>query len=335
MSGVTTPNLTPSNFADSFVGNWQGSTRLIPFDRIVALLLARIGPVHETRAQLFADLDWAVGAVGQVYGDSNSAFNGIYRKNGIFGGGSWTRIGDLPSGAIETDLIDAVASDLSELASVVGNKADLTALNTLASIVDDKASITALNAFGIIPLTNIGGADNAITATSPVTPAAGRRYLLTPISDNTGVTTLSINGAAPLTIRDSENAAISGGDLRAGVPITLLQTGSAGVRILGPSLATLAGAGGTLSDGEDFNNLTAPRTYYGLASHTYVRGPAAISGQACHVRVSIPGAGTDSARVRVLQEVFPVGDPSMVYIRYFNASSPRSCLGSGGNLKAA
>ncbi|SEO34791.1 hypothetical protein SAMN04489859_10747 [Paracoccus alcaliphilus] len=97
MAGVTTLNLPQSNLADDVIVNWQGSTRLIPIARLVALLMAEVGPAHETRVQLFADLDWATGSAGRVYGDGNSNFNGIYRKNGVFGGGNWTRIGDLPT----------------------------------------------------------------------------------------------------------------------------------------------------------------------------------------------------------------------------------------------
>ncbi|NVP55957.1 SGNH/GDSL hydrolase family protein [Mycoplana rhizolycopersici] len=55
---------------------------------------------YETRAQLYADLNWAAGKIGRVFGDSNEAYIGIYKKSGASGSGSWTRIGPLPGGDV-------------------------------------------------------------------------------------------------------------------------------------------------------------------------------------------------------------------------------------------
>lgn len=144
--GVVSTNLTQSNLADEVLVNFQGSTRRIPVQRLVALLLSLAGPAYETRAELFADLNWPAGSVGRVHGDGNSAFNGIYRKNGVFGAGSWTRIGDLPTGAVETALIDALADELSDLATEVDGKAAAAELTALAFVVGGKADAAALAA---------------------------------------------------------------------------------------------------------------------------------------------------------------------------------------------
>lgn len=128
MPGVTTANVQSVSFADELICNREGSTRKIPLERVAALLAAMIGPTHATRAELFADLNWPAGAVGYVRADSDSAFNGVYKKAGPSGSGSWSRIGDLPTGAIETALIDALADEITALEAVVAGKADTASL---------------------------------------------------------------------------------------------------------------------------------------------------------------------------------------------------------------
>jgi hypothetical protein len=52
--------------------------------------------VYLTRAELFADLNRDAKASAWVIQDPTVAYNGVYRKNGSVGTGSWTRAGDLP-----------------------------------------------------------------------------------------------------------------------------------------------------------------------------------------------------------------------------------------------
>jgi hypothetical protein len=54
------------------------------------------GTVYTTRAILFANLQPAANSMAWVIADPNSAYNGIYQKNGATNSGSWTRVGDLP-----------------------------------------------------------------------------------------------------------------------------------------------------------------------------------------------------------------------------------------------
>lgn len=51
---------------------------------------------YASRAALFVNLVPAVNALAQVRGDSVAAYNGLYKKVGASGTGSWTRIADLP-----------------------------------------------------------------------------------------------------------------------------------------------------------------------------------------------------------------------------------------------
>lgn len=112
MDGVATTTLPAASFVDDVIGNNDGNTVRIAVSRLVALLSALMGPTYATRAQLAADLAWPDGAVGYVRGDPNSAFNGVYKKSGAAGGGSWGRIGDLPSGALEQAAIDELEQEL-------------------------------------------------------------------------------------------------------------------------------------------------------------------------------------------------------------------------------
>lgn len=61
-----------------------------------------IGLSYASRAALFANLVPVANALAQVRGDSTAAYNGIYKKVGASGSGSWTRIADLPGDYVLT-----------------------------------------------------------------------------------------------------------------------------------------------------------------------------------------------------------------------------------------
>jgi hypothetical protein len=58
--------------------------------------LSNGGLIYDTKANMNADLAHAANASAWVIADSTVANNGIYRKSGVSGAGSWTRIADLP-----------------------------------------------------------------------------------------------------------------------------------------------------------------------------------------------------------------------------------------------
>lgn len=58
--------------------------------------LSNGGLIYVTKANLDADIAHGVNASAWVIGDSAVANNGIYRKSGASGSGSWSRVGDLP-----------------------------------------------------------------------------------------------------------------------------------------------------------------------------------------------------------------------------------------------
>ncbi len=55
-----------------------------------------VGTIFETKAQMDAALAYDANTMAWVAGDSAVANNGVYRKTGASGSGSWTRVADLP-----------------------------------------------------------------------------------------------------------------------------------------------------------------------------------------------------------------------------------------------
>lgn len=212
MSGVQTPNLPPVNDLDDVVGNYNGNTVRLPVARLAALLSAQVGPTFQTRAVLYADLSWPAGTIATVWGDT-AGQNGVYRKSGVAGSGSWSRMGDLPQNQLTTDQLAA--------------KADQAALATEAT-----ARINATRDAGVLPLANIGGTANAITA--DIAPAMEGVTLsnlstveLIPGAANTGAVTLDVGGAGAWPVQRRDGSALAAGDLKANVSLVLRRRANA------------------------------------------------------------------------------------------------------------
>ena len=107
MAGSTTTALPVTTYAVDVLCNGPSGTARIKLDRFVAQMTAQAGPTYATRAELYADLNWPSGSVGFVRGDTNVSYRGVYRKLGSGGSGSWSRVGDLPMGAVEQAILDA------------------------------------------------------------------------------------------------------------------------------------------------------------------------------------------------------------------------------------
>ncbi|QIG70417.1 putative tail fiber protein [Rhizobium phage RHph_N28_2] len=73
-------------------------------ETLVNAIGANAGTVYLTRDALNADLNRTENTMAWVVQDPTVAYNGIYRKSGASGSGSWSRVGDLPySFIIATD----------------------------------------------------------------------------------------------------------------------------------------------------------------------------------------------------------------------------------------
>lgn len=63
---------------------------------MISAFVSNGGLIYDTRASLFADLAHAANSSAWVVADPTGGYNGIYRKAGASGVGSWTRVADLP-----------------------------------------------------------------------------------------------------------------------------------------------------------------------------------------------------------------------------------------------
>lgn len=144
-NGYTTLNIASANLADEVLVNRKGTTSRQAIDLLAMQIWARVGgPAHQTQSALFADLDWAEGTLGTVWGDEDEALLGIYRKLDIAEAGSWERIGDLPVGVASTARI----ADAVEAEALKRHEADLAitaALLAAGSVFEDvEAGMTAV-----------------------------------------------------------------------------------------------------------------------------------------------------------------------------------------------
>ncbi|MCW1934128.1 hypothetical protein [Pararhodobacter zhoushanensis] len=181
--GIRTTNLDQSALVDELLGNYNGSTVRVSLLWLLAALTALQGPSYATFAELEGDLDWPNGSQGYVTGDETPGHDGRYRKDGAAGTGTWTRIGDLPSGGPNQDVFNDVAAKV-DLLTVTGD-VDLDALAaklgllTVTSTIDLDtlaAEVASLNAALVLK----GGWD-ASSGTFPGdgTAQAGFIYLVT------------------------------------------------------------------------------------------------------------------------------------------------------------
>jgi hypothetical protein len=111
-NGLRTDLLPPLSGLDSVLGNQDGTSGQMPMDKLVVLISSRLGPSHETLAELEVDLAWPEGAVATVWGDANDANNGVYKKTGLAAEGTWERQGDLPLSSISIAFLEQKAGVL-------------------------------------------------------------------------------------------------------------------------------------------------------------------------------------------------------------------------------
>jgi hypothetical protein len=65
-------------------------------ESVVNAFVSNGGLIYDTKASLDADLAHGANSSAWVIGDGTAANNGIYRKSGASGAGSWSRVADLP-----------------------------------------------------------------------------------------------------------------------------------------------------------------------------------------------------------------------------------------------
>ncbi|SCX00814.1 hypothetical protein DSM25558_0182 [Agrobacterium sp. DSM 25558] len=104
-----------------------------------------------TKAQLDADLARGADVTAWVYNDPTVANNGIYRKNGVSGSGSWTRILDLPFSFIVAS--NPGAGTPNAIQATTSNPVSSSALVILPIAATNTASPVTVSFNGGAPLT--------------------------------------------------------------------------------------------------------------------------------------------------------------------------------------
>ncbi|MFB2553330.1 SGNH/GDSL hydrolase family protein [Ensifer soli] len=178
MTGIRTKNFPEKLLVTDVIVRDEMGTGLMSIGNLKAQLDATPGALYETRAGLYADLAWAAGSVGRVFGDSNTAYRGVYLKLGGVGSGSWTRIGPLPDeaghgAAIAAETNRALAAEAAGLqranhlgaqaiSTITGLDAELTQ-ETVERIAGDTTSRARSNHTGTQPISTITGLDAELT----------------------------------------------------------------------------------------------------------------------------------------------------------------------------
>ncbi|MDQ2083191.1 right-handed parallel beta-helix repeat-containing protein [Xanthobacteraceae bacterium Astr-EGSB] len=157
---------SPVTAGGALRGADMGETQLwgTELERMVELAM-QSGNLYTSKASLDADLAHAANAAATVIGDATVANNGVYRKNGASGTGSWTRIADIPgysfqvavnAGAgtanaiVATTLLPVSSAQLISLPIVATNTA-----SPVTVVFNDTAALTIKTSSGNDPA--IGG----------------------------------------------------------------------------------------------------------------------------------------------------------------------------------
>lgn len=119
------------------------------------------GLIYDTRANLYADLAHAANSSAWVIADSTVAYNGIYRKAGASGAGSWSRVGDLPYSFITATNAGAGTADAIVATTAIPlPSADGAALITLNITSNNTGAATvAFNGGSALTIKTNSGAD--------------------------------------------------------------------------------------------------------------------------------------------------------------------------------
>lgn len=131
-------------------------------DMISAFLLGS-GAIYAARAELFADLSANPNAQAWVIGDTTAANNGIYRKLGASGSGSWTRVADLPYSFIRLSNAGAGTANAIQATSAIPLPGAASAALLVMNIAAANTGAVTLAANGTAPrpVKTVSGGDLA------------------------------------------------------------------------------------------------------------------------------------------------------------------------------
>ncbi|ODT20457.1 MAG: hypothetical protein ABS35_19515 [Kaistia sp. SCN 65-12] len=125
---IRSTNLNPTSSATELLVNYStGPARATGRMSLAAarqLIASAVAPPVSLASEL--SLNWPAGVEARVYGEAFSANNGVYRKNGAVGTGSWTRVGPIPDQDV-ADLAYKIATGLVARANLTTEDLDAVA----------------------------------------------------------------------------------------------------------------------------------------------------------------------------------------------------------------
>lgn len=127
------------------------------YESIINAFLSNGGLIYASKASLDADLAHAANSMAWVLGDATVANNGIYRKVGGSGTGSWTRVSDLPfSFIVASDVGDGTANDIQATTSIPVSGSALVWMNVFEANTSSPVTVSFNGGSALTVKTNTG-----------------------------------------------------------------------------------------------------------------------------------------------------------------------------------
>ncbi|WP_391564530.1 hypothetical protein [Sinorhizobium meliloti] len=131
---------------------------LLGYESIINAFLSNGGLIFASKASLDASLAHAANTMAWVIGDATVANNGIYRKIGASGVGSWTRVADLPfSFIIASDVGAGTANAIQATTSIPVSGSALVWVNIFEANTASPVTVSFNGGTALTIKTNSGG----------------------------------------------------------------------------------------------------------------------------------------------------------------------------------
>lgn len=294
------------------------------------------GNIYTTRAALYADLAHAANSWALVIGDPTSGYDGLYRKSGASGSGSWSRIGDVPgSGFIsgsDTGAGTANAIQVTSPTIPAANGAALISFNIFE--VNTSSPVTvSFNGATALTIKDNAGSDvqaGALKAGMIVTGyKSGSTFRLINIFDGEFLLATNVSGTNAIVATTPTPIPATAGAALIALPISITNTSSpVTVAFNGGSALTIKDAYG--------NDIQAGSLKLGMIAAGYVSGSTFRLSQSFgtqFVTGADSGAGTANAIQVTTATPFSQADgDALIAFSVFeaNSASPVTVSFNGG-----
>ena len=127
------------------------------YENVIEAFLTNGGLIFASKALLDASLNYAANTMAWVLGDATVANNGIYRKIGASGTGSWTRVADLPfSFIIASDVGAGTANAIQATTSIPVSESALIWMNVFEANTASPVTVSFNGGSALTIKTNTG-----------------------------------------------------------------------------------------------------------------------------------------------------------------------------------